>query len=97
MITRIVKLEIKEGQTKNFEDVFNDNKKQIIKFEGCFDVDLYKDTNDELTYFTISKWESEQHLNDYRKSDFFANLWPDAKSMFSGKAQAWSLEEWLSG
>lgn len=93
MITRIVKLEIKEGQGENFVNIFKKNKVQILKFEGCIDVELFNDTMDENIYFTISKWNEEQDLENYRNSEFFKNLWPDAKNLFKSKANAWSLTQ----
>jgi heme-degrading monooxygenase HmoA len=52
-----------------------------------------KDKHDETTYFTISEWEDEIYLNRYRDSDFFTQVWKAAKTTFSDKAIAWSVDD----
>ncbi len=90
MITRIVKLEIQETQTENFRKAFKDNHQQISNFPGCLDVKLVFDSNNPKIHFTISTWESETDIENYRNSQLFKSIWSTVKPWFENKAQAWS-------
>jgi len=92
MITRIVQLPIdpkcKEGEA--FIRLFDKYKAQIAAAEGCLGVKMLR--SDEH-FFTYSRWESEGHLNAYRYSTVFEEVWPQTKALFSGKPKAWTCEE----
>ena len=63
----------------------------IKEHEGCLYLEILQDANDKQIFFTCSHWKSEENLNNYRKSDFFKNVWPKAKQWFTDKPEAWSL------
>lgn len=90
MTTRIVKLEIAPEFCKEFENVFIKHKNQIGSFQGCLGVKLVKEINESGVFFTISQWEDEQSINNYRDSALFGTIWPVVKPWFSNKAMAWS-------
>lgn len=79
-----------EGVQK-FEQIFERTADLIKSFEGCHEVKLMRDISRADVYFTLSKWQSEVHLNVYRASSVFKTTWADVKPLFSEKAQAWSL------
>lgn len=91
MITRIVKMSFNPESVETFRVIFYGSKKMISEFEGCLDLDLFKDTKDDSTYFTISRWRTENDLNNYRESYLFRSTWSKVKPLFSKKAEAWSL------
>lgn len=93
MLTRIVQLSVKENSCEQFESFFRNNHPIISSFPGCSTVRLQKDMDNKNTYFTISEWNSDQDLEDYRNSDFFKRIWPLAKEFFSSPALAWSTIE----
>ena len=93
MIERIVKMEFKSEHIKNFINIFVEVQPKIKAFEGCIDVELYQDDNFENILFTMSQWESTIALDEYRNSKLFQSTWPKVKSLFSNKAQAWSLNK----
>ncbi len=92
MITRIVKLTLKESFCSEFQNIFVQKNKAIENQPGCLGVKLVKDIKTEGVFFTISQWESEEALNNYRYSELFQDIWPKVKVMFADKAQAWSTE-----
>ncbi len=77
----------------DFINIFNQSKPVICGFKGCLGVVLLKDTKSNNTFFTYSKWESEDALENYRKSQIFGSIWKKTKALFSEKAQAWSTVE----
>lgn len=77
----------------DFQNLFEKNKKKIRYFEGCRRLELYQDQKNPNIFFTYSYWESESHLNAYRHSDLFADVWKATKAKFSDKAKAWSLNK----
>jgi quinol monooxygenase YgiN len=93
MITRIVKLEICDEHIGDFRKLFTENKDHIESFPGCQQVILVHGTNAPNTHFTISRWQSEQDLENYRHSELFGKIWPTVKPWFMAPAQAWSTVE----
>lgn len=93
MITRIVKLTFREEEVNNFLTLFDESQSSIRSFPGQIKLSLYKDRTHNNVYFTISLWESEEALNEYRNSALFASVWSRTKSLFASKAEAWSLDE----
>ena len=74
-----------------FLEIFNQNKQVLAKSDGCIRLEIFKSTNDTDTYFTISNWQSEDHLEMYRQSELFKDIWSKVKPLFNNKAQAWTL------
>ncbi len=76
----------------SFERIFAESSEHIRAFPGCKKLELMRDLNNPAVYFTFSIWESEAHLEAYRKSEFFNRVWAQTKMLFAHKAQAWSLQ-----
>ncbi|MGB4401199.1 MAG: antibiotic biosynthesis monooxygenase family protein [Daejeonella sp.] len=95
MITRIVKMTFREEETENFTEIFKETSEFIRSSNGCLEVKLMRDISNANVFFTLSKWQSEEHLNIYRCSDLFMTTWARVKPLFSEKAQAWSVEEFF--
>ena len=91
MLIRIVKLTFKPENIAKFEQVFKETKQYIQDFEGCVSLELLQDETNPNIFFTYSQWESEEHLNNYRNSDFFTNVWSNTKELFDAKPEAWSV------
>lgn len=91
MIKRFVKLEFAPEKIEEFMSVFHNSKDKIRAFDGCHEMELFKSTAQENVMFTVSIWESEDHLNAYRHSDLFIATWEKTKMCFNGKPEAWSL------
>lgn len=67
-------------------------KHKIEAADGCLHLEMMRDKADSNIFFTYSKWESEDHLNAYRKSELFGRVWPKTKQWFADKPEAWSVE-----
>lgn len=91
MITRIVKLTIAPDRVEEFKSIFVDNQNHIARFPGCNSLEVLRDTRYPNVFFTYSKWETEDSIENYRKSELFQGIWKNAKKTFCGKAEAWSL------
>ena len=76
-----------------FLDVFESSKERIRGFEGCNHLELLNDINQPNIYFTYSHWDSQEHLNAYRDSELFGDVWPRTKVLFSAKPEAWSVKQ----
>ena len=97
MITRIVRMTFRKEEIETFQEVFHSSKELIASFPGCKHLELHQQENDPRVFFTISRWESLQHLEDYRNSDLFMRTWAKTKILFEERPSAWSLEErWKS-
>ncbi len=92
MFTRIVKMEFQEKCIPVFLTNFEEVKLKIRNFPGCSHLELYCDKNDKTIYFTYSRWNTTNDLENYRKSDLFRKVWATTKPMFRSKAQAWSVD-----
>lgn len=92
MITRIVKMVFTENGKDEFLENFEKIKHKIRAFEGCGYLELWQDKSHANTFFTYSKWQSEDFLNAYRKSDLFVETWAFTKARFADKPQAWTID-----
>ena len=77
-------------QTESFINQFIEVRPRILEMKGCMDVELFHDSKYPNIMTTISKWSSEDDLNNYRHSDLFTNTWRKTKAMFCAKPIAQS-------
>ncbi len=96
MIIRIVKMTFLSAEINRFLEIFSESSELIGTFDGCHGVKLLRDADNDDVYFTLSEWESEDHLNIYRSSSLFKTTWAKVKPLFSEKAEAWSLVDTIS-
>ena len=66
-----------------FESVFKKHEVAIGGQSGCFHVELVRDSINPLVRATVSRWDSEESLNNYRKSELFGVVWPETKRLFA--------------
>jgi quinol monooxygenase YgiN len=92
MIKRIVKMEFRPDEVENFKVLFDTVKHKIRHFEGCMHLQLWQDVNTPSVFFTYSFWSSVEHLEKYRKSDLFKEVWSHTKAKFADKPMAWSVD-----
>ena len=90
MIVRIVRMTFQPVKTEEFLEIFRSSKEKIRAFEGCRHVELLQDVHQPNVYSTYSLWDSEEHLNSYRDSALFGQVWPATRALFAEKPQAWS-------
>jgi len=75
-----------------FLEIFNEHREQIRAAEGCTYLELWQtEENDSTLFFTHSRWDSEDHLNNYRHSDIFKIVWPKTKALFNASPKAWTV------
>jgi len=74
-----------------FISIFDSVKTKIAEFDGCSELSLMRDAANSNVLYTISYWNSEDHLNKYRFSELFKDTWTDVRALFTDKAEAWSL------
>lgn len=93
MIKRIVKMTFKPERVDDFLSVFAESGPRIRAFEGCAHVALLRCTDPDNVFFTYSFWESEAHLEKYRRSELFRDTWARTKVLFDDRPEAWSTRE----
>jgi autoinducer 2-degrading protein len=96
MIVRIVKLSFHLENIPAFLENFEQIKSQIRNSAGNRFLELYQDKQNPSIFFTYSHWETEQDLENYRKSAFFDEVWSFTKKLFNGKPEAWSVTKLAS-
>ncbi len=92
MITRIVKMTFAVDHIHHFETAFATKEEQIRAYPGCLEMKIYCCSADPRLRFTISRWESETALDNYRHSQLFRTTWAQVKQWFEAPAEAWTLE-----
>lgn len=92
MFTRIVKMEFKPENISIFLADFELVKSKIRNYPGCLHLELWRDKRSPNIFFTHSKWQVEQDLENYRHSDLFKSVWAKTKPLFQKKAEAWSVD-----
>ncbi len=91
MITRIVRLHFTPEGAELFLELFQKHRVAMASVEGCESLELFSDADQPFSYATISKWESGQHLENYRQTELFNIIWRKIKPYFASKAEAFSL------
>ena len=91
MIIRVVQMSFREDAVAVFQQLFEERKDRIRQFDGCRHLELWQDANEPQIFFTYSHWESEEHLNHYRFSEFFKETWSLTKALFDAAPRAWSV------
>lgn len=90
-ITRVVKLTFEPNFAETFKIIFKEHRAGIVHMQGCISLQAYQDIHLPHVFFTISQWENEAALDNYRFSDFFKSLWSKVKPHFTEKAIAHSM------
>ena len=96
MFVRLVKMTFETDRIEEFLEIFDSSKDKIRTFSGCNQLELYRDKTDPTVFFTYSVWDSETHLDRYRNSELFKNVWPKTRALFSSPPQAWSVDKIVS-
>lgn len=92
MIIRIVKMTFDPQKTNEFLENFTAYKTKIKHFPGCMHLELWKHAEEKNIYYTYSYWNSKEELENYRKSDLFAEVWGKTKVHFIAKPEAVSVK-----
>jgi heme-degrading monooxygenase HmoA len=79
-----------------FLENFDLMKEKIRNAEGNGLLELYQDKNNPCIFFTYSFWETENDLENYRKSALFDEIWSFTKRLFNDKPEAWSVDKLVS-
>ncbi len=93
MLVRIVKLSFHPDKIPAFLENFELVKNQIRNFTGNRLLELYQDKTNASIFFTYSYWDSEDDLENYRKSELFTEVWDFTKKLFNDKPEAWSVDK----
>lgn len=96
MFIRIVKMSFHEENIPKFMENFNLIKEKIRNSPGNRYLELYQDKNNPEIFFTYSFWETEEDLENYRKSALFDEVWTFTKKLFNDKPEAWSVDKLVS-
>jgi quinol monooxygenase YgiN len=75
-----------------FLEMFDQKKEAIRATEGCQQLELIRNIDEPNVMMTYSFWTDEEHLNNYKKTDVFAEVWPKTKALFAARPEAWSME-----
>ena len=93
MIIRIVKMTFLDAKVDDFKEYVKSIQDTIRNFKGCEHLDFLQDIHHKNIFFSCSIWNSEEDLDNYRKSDFFKTTWPKAREWFVDKPAAWSMKK----
>lgn len=93
MFVRIVKMSFHEKNIPAFLENFELIKEKIRNAPGNRFLELYQDKNNKNIFFTYSYWETEEDLENYRKSALFDGVWTFTKKLFNDKPEAWSVDK----
>ena len=96
MFIRIVKMSFHEENIPAFLGNFELIKTKIRNAPGNRLLELYQDKSNKSIFFTYSYWETEDDLENYRKSELFNEVWAFTKKLFNNKPEAWSVDKIVS-
>ena len=93
MLIRIVRMSFEPEKVTEFLEIFQKSQTKISSFEGCHGVELMQDYNEKNVFYTYSKWDNQDCLNNYRYSELFEKVWKATKTLFNDKPLAYSLKK----
>jgi heme-degrading monooxygenase HmoA len=85
-----------EEHIPKFLENFDVMKEKIRGADGNRFLELYQDKYNPCVFFTYSFWETEEDLENYRRSELFYDVWTFTKKLFNNKPEAWSLDKVVS-
>ena len=91
MITRIVRMEFHPQHTEDFQTIFQNSCEAIRAMPGCLYLSLHREEQNPSVFFTLSKWNHPDDLENYRQSEVFLTTWAATKALFAAKPAAWTL------
>lgn len=91
-VIRIVRMEFEPGRSEAFDALFTLSQPKIEGFDGCRKVTLLKSSNEPDVRTTLSWWDHEEALNQYRQSTLFGEIWPATKAGFCSAPLAWTSD-----
>ncbi|MBK6390886.1 MAG: antibiotic biosynthesis monooxygenase [Saprospiraceae bacterium] len=97
MITRIVKMEIKPEAIDTFMDIFSHHAINMESVAGCMTLQLLQNDPEATIFFTISTWQRQEDLENYRQSELFSVVWSKVKPLFCARPQAWTTQSIYHG
>lgn len=90
---RIVHMHFTKEHVEKFLEIFGESANSIRAMDGCRRLELLRDIADECHFTTVSHWDGVAHLDQYRDSDLFRNVWGRVKPLFDQKPRAHSMRE----
>lgn len=91
MITRIVRMTFIPEKVDEFLSLFANTRHLIVAFDGCRQLELLRPVDNSSVFYTISRWNDEAALENYRNSKLFRTTWSKTKVLFAEKPEAISL------
>ena len=90
---RIVRMTLKnEDALQAFQNIYAKRNPYKNGVAGCLSVEILRDINESNICYTLSEWETNEALEEYRNSAYFKQTWPMVKALLSKRAEAYSLE-----
>ena len=81
----------KDENVEAFKELSKEIKPLIRVQKGCIYLEILQDISNPNIFFSYSHWQKEDNLEQYRRSDFFNDVWPKTKQWFAENPEAWSL------
>jgi quinol monooxygenase YgiN len=47
---------------------------KVKKLDGCQEINIYQDKDDDDIFFMIEEWQQQRHLDDHMKTGLFSAL-----------------------
>ncbi len=91
MIVRVVHLPADPEKFDELAELYERGAKVVRSWPGALKLELFHDSEEPYTLVTISHWESEEALQDYRHSEYFRGFWPKVRATLRGRASAETL------
>ena len=87
-ILRVVRMTLVPSEVDSFKSYFSHIQSEIMAMPGCRSVHLCVDKDAPHRLATFSIWDSEMDLNNYRKSEWFGQIWPQTKAKLERPVEA---------
>lgn len=95
MITRIVKVKLKQERLDSFKNYMEEFVKNARSFKNNHHVDFFKDMEDPLQFHIYTIWKTEGALNKFRSSDINKEFKENLLQWGASDYLAWTVENMI--
>ncbi len=74
VIITTVKFKGRKEKRREILQTINGISDQVKLLKGCVSVNSYQDINDKNLFYHVEKWQTQQELDDYLKSNLFSAM-----------------------
>lgn len=88
VLVRLVRMTFRPDRLDTFLSIFDESAPRIRAYPGCTHLELLQDAAFPNILTTLSHWDDDAALQQYRSSNLFRGTWARTKPLFAAPPEA---------